>query len=150
SKADSQKRTFTHLRPISALPPKADMVRQNRYVLFVPKADIRRLRKGYAIIALPFANSERNITMSDFSAFAELERRSWSDATRASSYVELFAAAPDQAIDYLLEVAGARPDLKVLDLCCGQGNVSEALVSRGYHVVGVDFSPAMLAFARER
>ena len=40
--------------------------------------------------------------MSDFSAFAELERRSWSDATRASSYVELFAAAPDQAIDYLL------------------------------------------------
>src|SRR5437764_2357268 len=88
--------------------------------------------------------------MSDFSAFAELERRSWSDATRASSYVELFAAAPDQAIDYLLEVAGARPDLKVLDLCCGQGNVSEALVSRGYHVVGVDFSPAMLAFARER
>jgi hypothetical protein len=56
---------------------------------------------------LSFANSERNIAMSDFSAFAELERRSWSDATRASSYVELFAAAPDQAIDHLLEVAGA-------------------------------------------
>lgn len=88
--------------------------------------------------------------MSDFSAFAELERRSWSDATRASSYVGLFAAAPDQAIDHLLEAAGARPDLTVLDLCCGQGNVSEALLSRGCHVVGVDFSPAMLAFARKR
>jgi SAM-dependent methyltransferase len=88
--------------------------------------------------------------MSDFSAFAELERRSWSDATRASGYVELFAAAPDQAIDHLLDAAGARPDFKVLDLCCGQGNVSEALLSRGCRVVGVDFSPAMLAFARKR
>src|SRR5262249_27098700 len=45
--------------------------------------------------------------MSDFSAFAELERRSWSDAIRASGYVELFAAAPDQAIDHLLDAAGA-------------------------------------------
>src|SRR5262249_58028847 len=33
---------------------------------------------------------------------------------------------------------------------CGQGNVSEALLSRDCHVVGVDFSPAMLAFARKR
>src|SRR5215469_12194106 len=88
--------------------------------------------------------------MSDFSAFAELERRSWSDASRASCYVELFAAAPDQAIDHLLDAAGARHDLKVLDLCCGQGNVSEALLSRSCHVVGVDFSPAMLVFARKR
>ncbi len=88
--------------------------------------------------------------MSDFSGFAELERRSWSDSIRASSYVELFATAPDQAIDNLLEGAGARPDLNVLDLCCGQGNVSEALLNRGCHVVGVDFSPAMLALARKR
>ena len=84
--------------------------------------------------------------MSDFSAFAELERRSWSEATRASSYVELFAAAPDQAIDHLLEAAGARRDLKVLDLCCGQGNVSEALLNRGCRVVGVDFAPHTRAF----
>jgi SAM-dependent methyltransferase len=88
--------------------------------------------------------------MRDFSAFAELERRSWSDATRASSYVELFASAPDQAIDQLLDAAGACRDHKVLDLCCGQGNVSEALLSRGCRVVGVDFSPAMLEFARKR
>jgi SAM-dependent methyltransferase len=135
---------------MSALPPKADIVQHDRDVRFVPKADIRDLGKGKAIIGLPFANSERNITMSDFSAFAELERRSWSDATRASSYVELFAAAPDQAIDHLLDAAGARRDSKVLDLCCGQGNVSEALLSRDCHVVGVDFSPAMLAFARKR
>ena len=90
------------------------------------------------------------MTLGEFSAFAEMERRSWSDASRASGYVQLFASAPDQAIDSLLDAAGADRDLKVLDLCCGQGNVSEALVSRGCRVVGVDFSSAMLAFARQR
>jgi SAM-dependent methyltransferase len=88
--------------------------------------------------------------MHKFSAFAEMERRSWSDATRASGYVQLFAPAPDQAIESLLDAVGADHDLKALDLCCGQGNVSEALLSRGCQVVGVDFSPAMLAFARQR
>jgi ubiquinone/menaquinone biosynthesis C-methylase UbiE len=88
--------------------------------------------------------------MAEFSTFAEMERRSWSDPTRASSYVQLFASAPDQAIESLLDAAGAHPELRVLDLCCGQGNVSEALLRRGCQVVGVDFSPAMLAFARQR
>jgi SAM-dependent methyltransferase len=90
------------------------------------------------------------MTMGEFSAFAEMERRSWCDASRASGYVRLFASAPDQAIERLLDAAGADRDLKVLDLCCGQGNVSEALLSRGCRVVGMDFSPAMLAFARQR
>src|SRR5262245_16251456 len=34
------KRTFTHLQPMSALPPKADIGTQPRNVRFVPKADI--------------------------------------------------------------------------------------------------------------
>ena len=79
-----------------------------------------------------------------------MERRGWADATRAAGYVELFASAPDQAIDSLLDAVGARAGIKALDLCCGQGNVSEALLSRGCEVVGIDFSPAMLAFARGR
>jgi ubiquinone/menaquinone biosynthesis C-methylase UbiE len=70
--------------------------------------------------------------------------------SRASCYVKLFASAPDQAIESLLNAAGASRDQKILDLCCGQGNVSQALLSRGCQVVGVDFSPAMLVFARER
>jgi ubiquinone/menaquinone biosynthesis C-methylase UbiE len=90
------------------------------------------------------------MTVSDFSAFAEMERSSWSDATRASCYVKLFASAPDQAIESLLNAAGANRHQKALDLCCGQGNVSEALLSRGCQVVGVDFSPAMLVLARQR
>jgi SAM-dependent methyltransferase len=87
---------------------------------------------------------------SEFLVFAEMERCGWSDAARASGYVQLFASAPDQAIESLLDAAEADRNLKALDLCCGQGNVAEALLSRGCQVVGVDFSPAMLAFARQR
>lgn len=79
-----------------------------------------------------------------------MERSGWSDATRAAGYIELFASAADQTIESLLDAVGAKPNLKALDLCCGQGNVSKALISRGCQVVGVDFSPAMLAFARDR
>jgi predicted TPR repeat methyltransferase len=38
----------------------------------------------------------------------------------------------------------------VLDLCCGTGLLAGELVARGYRVVGVDASDAMLAIARER
>ena len=88
--------------------------------------------------------------MGDFAAFREMERSGWSDPKRTSRYVNLFASASDQAIASLLDAVGAHSNLKALDLCCGHGNVTEALVRRGCHVVGVDFSPAMLALARER
>ena len=38
----------------------------------------------------------------------------------------------------------------VLDLCCGTGLLAGELVARGYSVVGVDASEAMLALARKR
>jgi SAM-dependent methyltransferase len=38
----------------------------------------------------------------------------------------------------------------VLDLCCGSGLLAAELIARGYSVVGVDASEAMLAVARER
>jgi predicted TPR repeat methyltransferase len=38
----------------------------------------------------------------------------------------------------------------VLDLCCGTGLLAGELTARGYRVVGVDASEAMLALARER
>ena len=43
--------------------------------------------------------------------------------------------------------AGVR---SVLDLCCGTGLLAGELIARGYRVVGVDESEAMLAVARER
>ena len=38
----------------------------------------------------------------------------------------------------------------VLDLCCGTGLLADELLARGYRIVGVDASEAMLARARER
>jgi len=37
---------------------------------------------------------------------------------------------------------------EVLDLCCGTGQLAEALIGRGYRVVGLDGSCFQLAFAR--
>jgi ubiquinone/menaquinone biosynthesis C-methylase UbiE len=88
--------------------------------------------------------------VSDFKAFQDLEQQGWSDPGRASGYIELFASASDQAIASLVEAVNAGPGLKALDLCCGQGNVSEVLARRGCEVTGVDFSSAMLAFADDR
>ena len=42
--------------------------------------------------------------------------------------------------------AGAR----VLDVCCGTGDLSRVLAAHGYHVTGIDGSEAMLRFAREQ
>jgi SAM-dependent methyltransferase len=55
----------------------------------------------------------------------------------ASYFHELWSADP----------AGVRA---VLDLGCGSGLLAEELLERGYEVVGVDASEAMLAVARER
>ena len=51
--------------------------------------------------------------MSDFSAFAKMERSGWSDAARAEAYVGLFASASEQAIGRLLDAAAARSGVRV-------------------------------------
>jgi SAM-dependent methyltransferase len=38
----------------------------------------------------------------------------------------------------------------ILDLCCGDGRLTNILDQKGYEVVGIDGSEAMLEFARER
>lgn len=88
--------------------------------------------------------------MSDYEEFQRVEQEGWSDPDRVSGYVSLFAQAADQAIGPLLDAVGATKGQQALDLCCGQGNVSETLVARGCAVTGADFSPAMITIARER
>jgi SAM-dependent methyltransferase len=136
----------------SVLHPKTAICRRGWHVHLGPWADIWAgpSRVGIAINARSIGIAEREAMVSDFTAFGDMERGSWSDAARASGYVELFASASDQAIESLMEAVGAKSGLRSLDLCCGQGNVSAALIGRGCEVVGVDFSPAMLAYARKR
>ncbi len=54
------------------------------------------------------------------------------------------------AADRLVEAAGVEPGMEVLDVACGTGNVAIPAVKAGARVTGVDFSPDLLAIARER
>ena len=58
----------------------------------------------------------------------------------------------DRWASYLHELWSADADgvRSVLDLCCGTGLLAGELIARGYAVVGVDASEAMLALARKR
>lgn len=86
--------------------------------------------------------------MTSYDGFADLERRGWTDHKISSGYVALFSSASNLAIPSI--VSEVTLGTRVLDLCCGQANVSEALLHAGSSVVGVDFSQEMLAHARER
>jgi ubiquinone/menaquinone biosynthesis C-methylase UbiE len=52
----------------------------------------------------------------------------------------------------VIELARARPGMRILDLACGPGNLSRPLaaqVAPGGEVVGVDLAPGMIELARE-
>jgi len=48
-----------------------------------------------------------------------------------------------------LVLCSLAPPRRVLDLCCGTGQLDRALQDLGYDVTGVDASPEMIRFARE-
>jgi demethylmenaquinone methyltransferase/2-methoxy-6-polyprenyl-1,4-benzoquinol methylase len=50
----------------------------------------------------------------------------------------------------LIRLAGPRPGLRALDVCCGTGDLALALARWGAETVGVDFSEAMLEVAAAR
>lgn len=87
--------------------------------------------------------------MGDTKAFAELEKREWSEPTVAGAYASGFSKASDMVVPHLVAGVDAGPDTDALDLCCGHGNVSAGLVVVGARVTGLDFSSAMLELARE-
>ncbi len=54
-----------------------------------------------------------------------------------------------QEIDFIIEILGLRPGMKVLDVGCGPGRHSLELSRRGYEVTGVDLSPEFINLAVE-
>lgn len=82
-------------------------------------------------------------------AFADLEKREWSTASVATAYAQSFSRAADMVVPHLVEAVGISANAKALDLCCGHGNVTAGLVAGGAEVIGLDFSKAMLAMARQ-
>jgi ubiquinone/menaquinone biosynthesis C-methylase UbiE len=53
------------------------------------------------------------------------------------------------AIEHLLDIAGIRPRMTVLDVATGTGVAAIAAAKRGAKVTGIDFAPDLLVHARE-
>lgn len=67
-------------------------------------------------------------------------------------YIRLYphrdSAEAERQVDFLLQTLdGLDRDIRVLDLCCGAGRHTRLLAGKGFRVVGVDLSAALLAQA---
>lgn len=85
----------------------------------------------------------------DPKAFHDFEHAGWQRA--ANDYRQYFGSLTSQAIGPLLNAVGpapATPNSNLLDIAAGPGYVSAEAVRRGWSVIGIDFSDAMLALAR--
>jgi len=67
----------------------------------------------------------------------------------AAQYARLVDPTLAGAVERLVQLAGARRCMRLLDLATGTGAAARAAVSRGASVVAVDLSPGMLVVARE-
>ena len=68
----------------------------------------------------------------------------------AAGYVVRFGsdlAGPNPDTEFLDMAAAGFPDGPVVDLGCGPAQVSQYLIGRGRRLIGIDFSPPMLATA---
>jgi SAM-dependent methyltransferase len=80
--------------------------------------------------------------------YREFERSGWERA--AAAYAGSFEAATGLFALPLLDAAGVKAGSKLLDVACGPGSVTARAASRGADVIGVDFSPSMIATAIRR
>ena len=80
--------------------------------------------------------------------YRRFEHAGWQ--TAAARYPSSFAHATAAYADVLLDAVGAGSGTRLLDVACGSGVVTAAALRRGCVVAGVDFSPAMLAEARQQ
>jgi len=81
-------------------------------------------------------------------SFKELEHQGW--AEKARFYDDHFAGVTRQAIEPLIEGLGDVAKRRLIDVCCGTGDLAEAAAQRGAKVTGVDFAEPMIEIARTR
>lgn len=77
----------------------------------------------------------------------------YSDYDRFAWFYNLYwgpeFCSPALAIYNVLLFPHLSPECRILDLCCGTGQISNELSQRGFQVTGLDGSDAMLRFARQ-
>ena len=83
-------------------------------------------------------------------SFRDFEHAGWGDPSLCASYDALLSTVTIQCIPALLDAAGVRAGADVLDVATGAGYVASAAAERGARAIGVDFSAAQVALARER
>ena len=76
---------------------------------------------------------------SDYDPFAWFYNKHWTSEIPQQMLI---------AIDKLL-VPRLPARARILDLCCGTGQIAAALIERGFELTGIDGSPEMLRYARE-
>ncbi len=79
------------------------------------------------------------IRYSDYDPFAWVYNKHWGDSFTGPS----LHAMENLVLAYLPDKA------RILDLCCGTGQLAQILLAHGYQVTGLDGSDEMLKFARE-
>lgn len=80
--------------------------------------------------------------------FRDFEHAGWEGV--AARYHDAFARLTSQAIGPLLDAAGARKGVKLLDVASGPGYVAAVAAEQGAEVVGVDFAASMVQLASDR
>ena len=80
--------------------------------------------------------------------FKDMERDGWHE--RASIYDDFAGPLTRDAVDCLLDAVAARPNMRLLDVCCGPGYGAGKAAAAGLNAIGIDIAPAMIAEARRR
>lgn len=80
--------------------------------------------------------------------YREFERAGWERA--AQSYARSFETVTGLFAEQLLEAVGAGPEIRILDVACGNGAMTAMAAASGAQVEGVDFSSNMVAEATRR
>jgi ubiquinone/menaquinone biosynthesis C-methylase UbiE len=81
-------------------------------------------------------------------SFKAFEAEGWGD--RAETYGDLLGSMTARIAEPLLDAAGVRHNMRVLDVATGPGYAAERAAARGAHPVGIDIAEGMLALARRR
>lgn len=78
----------------------------------------------------------------------------WYQAFFGNDYLRIYAPflpaeRTEREVEAIISLLNLTPDMRVLDLCCGNGRHALPLARRGYQVTGLDLSETLLSQARQ-